>query len=167
MACGRWIRWRPRSALLSATGRRRSGSCARTRSSWPPRRSGSLTAEDEADVEAAFWPAAHVQLGAVRGADGLGDRQAEAHAAVAAFPDPAERFGQRGHGTGRHHGPAVGDVQHGAAWGPAGRDADPAARLVVPDRVVDEVPDHALDELLMAGRLGRPDVRLLPQPQLS
>ena len=46
-----------------------------------------------------------------------------------------------------------------------GRDADPAARLVVPDRVVDEVPDHALDELLITGRLGRPEVRLDPQPQ--
>jgi hypothetical protein len=35
----------------------------------------------------------------------------------------------------------------------------------VPDRVVDEVPDHALDELLITGRLGRPEVRRHAQPQ--
>ena len=38
----------------SGTGRPRSGSCARTRSSWPPRPSGSLRAKGEADVETAF-----------------------------------------------------------------------------------------------------------------
>ena len=151
------------------TGRPRSASCARTRSSWPPRLSVSLEAtmgflgaagEREADGQAAFGLAAHVEMGAVRGADGLGDRQAEAHAAVGLFRDPAERFGQRRHGPGRHHRPAVGDAQLGAARIPDGSDPDPAARLVVPDRVVDEVPDHALDELLITGRLGRPEVRL-------
>src|SRR5258705_1528151 len=104
MACGRWIRWRPRSALLLATGRPRSGSSARTRSSWPPRPSGSLDTEGEADVEAAFWLAADIQVSAVRGADGLGDRQAEAHAAVGLLADPSERLRQRGDGPRRDHG---------------------------------------------------------------
>ena len=88
----------------------------------------------------------------------------EAHAAVWLLIHPAERLGQGRHGVGRHHGPAVGDAQDGAARTPAGRDPDPAARLVVPDRVVDQVPDHALDELLVAGRLGGREVRLHAQP---
>jgi len=101
----------------------------------------------------------------VRGADRPGDRQPEADAAVTPALDPPERLEQRGHGVGGYPGPAVGDPQDDARPARARRDPDPAARLVVPDRVVDQVPDHALDELLITGRLGRRELCLHLEPQ--
>ena len=114
------------------------------------------------DGQAAFGLAAHVQLGPVRGADGLGDRQAEAHAAVWLFRIRRNGSARVGTASGGTTGPLLAMRSSAPPGYRPVDDADPAARLVVPDRVVDEVPDHALDELLIAGRLGRPEVRLAP-----
>ena len=79
--------------------------------------------------------------------------------------EPPERLGQRGHGVGGHRGAAVGDAQHRAPVDAAGGDRDPAARLVVLDRVVDQVPHHPLDELLVADGLGRGELGPHGQPE--
>jgi hypothetical protein len=94
----------------------------------------------------------------VGGADRTGDGQPEPGAVPALGPEAAERLGQRGHRVGGHQRTAVGDAQEGASFDAAGGDLDPAARLVVGDRVVDEIPHHALDELLVAGGLGRSEL---------
>jgi hypothetical protein len=92
----------------------------------------------------------------VRDDDGPDNRQSETDAAVGAAvaADPPERLEQRGHGVRGHPGSAVGDLQDDARAAPAGGHPDPAARLVVPDRVVHQVPHHALDELLVTGGFG-------------
>jgi len=107
---------------------------------------------------------AHLQLGPVGGTDGLGNRQTEPHACARPVPafDPPEGLDQRRHHIGGHPGSAVGDPEKGTPFARAGRHPDPAACFVVPDGVVDQVPDHPLDELLITGHLGGRERSLYP-----
>jgi hypothetical protein len=98
-------------------------------------------------------------------ADRTRDGQPEADAACGLGTQAAEGLGQRGHRVAGDQGAAVRDAQHRAPVHATGGDLDPAAGLVVLDRVVDQVPHHPLDELLVAGGLGRGELGLHGQPE--
>ncbi len=68
---------------------------------------------------------------------------------------PAERLEQRGHRIIWDERSAVGDVEVDGRCRAAGAQRDPAAGMVMPDSVVDQVLDHALQQLRVSGCLGR------------
>ena len=122
--CGRWTRSVRRWARLSATGRPRWDSCARTRSSWPPRPSGSPGGDKgritRMDRPPSGWRR-HVQLGPVRAhsTERAIDRPRPKPPSPLTL-DPPERLDQRRHGVGGRPGRRC--------WRSAGRRRDRTGR---------------------------------------
>ena len=132
---------RRRAGLALVRVRARVG---RSASADPGARAGQL----DADRETAERRRLGLHLAAVRVDDQAHDRQAQAGTAGrGAHPAAtAERLEQRVDLGVRDDRTAVGDVQPHPLGGLPGRDPQPAVGDVVPDRVLDEVPDQPLEQ---------------------
>jgi hypothetical protein len=112
--------------------------------------------EQHLDGEPAPGPGYRAQVGAVRGGDRADDGQPQAQPAgrPAGGIHPLERLEQPAELIGRDDRPGVGHGEVRAARPGAGADLHPAARRVVPDRVVDQVGHQAFGESGVPGSLG-------------
>src|SRR5580704_13117182 len=119
------------------------------------------------DVEAAVGLAAGGYGRVMRGEDRPGDGQAEPDAVASAGPGlyAPERLEELWNSVVWDDRAAVGDLEVDGGIAAAGAQPDPASGLVVPDGVADQVADHPLQQLRVAGRLGRVELRIHAEAQ--
>src|SRR6516164_224730 len=129
--------------------------------SAPGGHAGGEAGDHHRDIEAAFGLAAAGDGRVVCGDDRPGDGQAEPGAVADACPGlhAPERLEQLRYLVVWDEWAAVGNLQVHGRVAAAGAQPDPAAGLVVPDGVVDQVADHPLKQLRVTGRLGWVELR--------